>query len=114
MVINIKQLAMLSFTKGELNGKIVNRISKKLNKTDLRRYLKALKQIIEKNTVEVFTTTKPDKNMENILKIVFKDKSVHFKIDKDLIAGIKIKDYDTIYEYNLKNTLNSMLSYIKE
>ncbi len=110
---SINQLAALSFSAGKLDPKRVSKISTRLSKTNLRSYIKALKMLINKNSVKIFVSTKLDKKFTNELKEIFKDKNVQIELDKTLIAGIKIKDYDTIYDFNLKNSFKSMLDGIK-
>ena len=41
-------------------------------------------------------------------------KNIQLKEDKSLIAGIKIVDNDLIYESNVKNTLENLVSFIKQ
>lgn len=111
---DIKQLAQFSFTKENLDEKKVLRIAKLLDKRDLRQYIKELKLKINKNTIKVSVSSKLDKETENSLKTIFKNKKMEIIEDKDLIAGIKIEDFDNIYELNLKNTLDLMINYIKQ
>ncbi len=111
---DIKKLASFSFTKGELDESKVEKIAKKLSKSDLREYIKALKLINDKNTVKVWSSTKLDRNAQESIKKMFKGKKIQLLEDKELIAGVRIEDYDNIYELNLKDSLNSMVDYVKE
>ncbi len=109
----IKKLAQASYKKNELNEEIVLKIAKNLTRSELRQYIKELKLIEAKNTVKVFVSSK-SRALEVELRKIFNSKKVEFTEDKNLIAGIKIVDFDKIYEVNLKNTLDSMVEYINK
>ena len=50
--------------------------------------------------------------MAGKIKEIFPDKKIVLKEDKSLIAGIRIIDKDTIYDFNIKNTLENLVKYI--
>lgn len=111
----IKNLAMASYTKNSLDAKKVNRIVKLLSRAQLKTYVKFLKSLESSKTVKVIIPkhgTKSDLTKE--LKKVFSDKKLEFSEDKSLIAGIKIIDNDIIYDFNLKNTFENLVSYINQ
>jgi F0F1-type ATP synthase delta subunit len=111
---DIKKLASGSYKNGILDEQIVLKIAKHLKKSDLRTYIQELKLIEAQNTVNVSTSTKLSKDLENDLKQIFKGKKIEFTEDKNLIAGIKIVDFDKIYELNLKNTFSNMIEFINK
>jgi F0F1-type ATP synthase delta subunit len=47
-------------------------------------------------------------------KRIFPDKRLEFSEDKSLIAGLKLIDNDIIYDFNLKNTFENLVSYINQ
>lgn len=108
-MIKIKKLAKASYTKGSLDSKKVVEITNNLSKRELHEFIKALKLIEDKNTV---TITVSDKRMSNKMidkvKNRFKGKRVEVKEDKSLIAGARILDFDTIYEYDLKSRIEDI------
>lgn len=112
----IKLLAKGSYIKDNLDHNKVNKIFKLLNRNDLKLFIKALKNEEKKNTVTIIL---PDIKLskrielEEMFKTKFANKKIIYKTDPSLIVGIKIIDNDTIYEYNLKNTLENLRSYIK-
>lgn len=114
MKINIKSLAFASFTNGKLDEKKVFRITKYLQKTDLKHYINALKLLEKKQTVIVWISTAPDKLLQKKLSSIFKNKKIAIKEDQELIAGIKIEDFDNVYESNLKNSIKSAVNFITE
>jgi F0F1-type ATP synthase delta subunit len=47
-------------------------------------------------------------------KKIFVHKKIEIKEDKKLIAGIKIIDNDNVYDFNVRNNLKNLVSYIAE
>ena len=110
----IKKLVLASYTYGDLDEKKVLKIAKILKKNDLKLYIKALKANEMQNTVVVSTTWDKTKELKNHLSDVFKDKKIIVKYDKSLIAGVRIQDFDNIYELNLKNKIKNLIKFIGE
>jgi F0F1-type ATP synthase delta subunit len=48
------------------------------------------------------------------LKKFFNNKELLFIEDKSLIAGIRIIDYDIVYELNLKDSLENMIRHVQK
>lgn len=107
----IKKLAKASYTKGALDNKKVLVIANNLSKKELREYIKALRLVEDKKRV---TITVSDKKMATQMigkvKNMFKGKNIEVKEDKSLIAGARILDFDTIYEYDLKSRIEDIAS----
>lgn len=109
----IKKMANYSYINGRLDSKKINRITKLLKKSELKAYVKFLKVIELKKTVNVFVSDISEKNaVLQYVKKAFPNKIINITEDKSLIGGIKIVDYDMEYEYNLKNTLNSLIDFV--
>ena len=110
---HIKKLAEASFTNKNLDIKKINRITKLLNRNELKTYIKAIKNYQNSTTITLITSKLTEKN--NLLKLVsrlFPNKAIVIKEDKSLIGGIKIVDNDMIYESNIKNNLENLISFI--
>lgn len=107
---DIKKLAEASFSKEKLEEAKVKKIAGSLKREDLKSYIKTLKIINEKRTVYV---TIPSENGLNELKRYFSkmypDKKIVFSIDSSLLTGIKVVDYDTVYELSLKGFLENAI-----
>ena len=110
----IKKLVLASYTYGDLDEKKVIKIAKIQKKGDLKLYIKALKANEMQNTVIISTTLDKTKELKNHLSDVFKDKKIIVKYDKSLIAGVRIQDFDNIYELNLKNKIKNLIKFIGE
>lgn len=111
----IKKLAIASYSNNKLDTKKVNRIVKYLNRKEFKMYIKAIKNY-EKAKSVVLLTPGSSKNNDYIseLKKIFPDKEILLKQDDSLIAGIRIIDNDTIYDFNISNTLKNLVSYINQ
>ncbi|MCL4353535.1 hypothetical protein M1615_03685 [Patescibacteria group bacterium] len=110
----IKKLASASYTKNLLDEVKVNKIAKELNRKELKLYVLALKNIERANTVYAYFPYFPGKDDIKNLKRLYPDKKLVAKTDKSLIAGVRIVNNDIIYENNIKNNLNKIISLISE
>ena len=109
----IKKFAKTSFTNKDLDIKKVNRITKLLNRSELKIYIKAIKSYQNSKTITLITSKITEKN--NLLKQLSKlypNKNIVIKEDKSLIGGIKIVDNDMIHESNIKNNLENLILFI--
>lgn len=84
----------------------------------MKKYIKSLKLVERKNTIYLVL---PNENIKNgvshiieLLKKTYPAKKIEFLYDKSLIAGIKIINDDLIYEHNVGNTINNLISYLKQ
>lgn len=111
----IKKLAVISYTGKSLDIKKVIRITKLLNRAQLKRYVQFLKSLEQTKTVRVIMSKFDAKSsLTKELKKVFPDKQFQFSEDKSLIAGLKLIDNDNVYDFNLKNTFENLVSYINQ
>ena len=109
----IKKLATASFTNENLSFTKINRIVKFLNRSELKAYIKDVKNYRDSKTIILITSKllEKDRLIKDLNKL-FPDKKILLKEDKSLIAGIKIINKDIIYESNIKNTLQNLVSFI--
>jgi F0F1-type ATP synthase delta subunit len=111
----IKNLAIASYKSELLDIKKVNRITKLLNRSELKKYIKFLKSLEQGKTVKVIMSKLDTKSgLEKELKAKFPNKRLEFSEDKSLIAGVKLIDNDNIYDFNLANTFKNLVSYINQ
>lgn len=102
----IKILAKNSYAKGRIDGKKAVKIATSLKREDLKVYIKSLKDIQARNTV--FITVASNENMPNLIKEfekLFPNKKISVELDPSLVAGIRIVDYDNVYELSIKDIL---------
>lgn len=111
----IKKLAIASYTKGKLDYTKVKKIIKFLKRSELKLYIKAIKNYENNKTVTVFIPSIVErKNILTDLKKIFPEKKIVFKKDQSLIAGIRIIDNDIVYDTNIKNTLENLIYFVNQ
>lgn len=106
----IKKLAEESFTKNGLNENNVIKIARKLKREDLKVYIKDLKNIEAKKTVTVtLPSLKNSNDLKNYFSKIYPEKRIILKEDDSLLTGIKVVDYDNVFELSLKEILEHSL-----
>ncbi|OGH02464.1 MAG: hypothetical protein A2798_02290 [Candidatus Levybacteria bacterium RIFCSPHIGHO2_01_FULL_37_17] len=110
---NIKQLALASYTDNKLDNKKILRIVNKLSRKEIKFYLKKIKLLESKNTIMVTLVDRnTDKKIINDIRKIFKNKNVVINEDKALLAGIRILDFDNLYEYDLKSKIENISKFL--
>lgn len=100
-----------SYKNNILDSNKVYAIADFLTRAELKRYINALKNYENKKNVIVTTPFKM--NNGTVFKKLFPNKKIVYKIDPSLMLGLKITNYDNVYEFNLKNTLDDIIFYIR-
>src|SRR3989344_1171035 len=109
----IKNLALASYKNGNLDSLLVSKFIKQLSRKDLKIYIKILKSIeSKKNVVLTVADTNISSEFLKKTKSLFPGKKIIVKEDKSLIAGLKIVDFDMVYEFNLKNKIEKISEFI--
>ena len=110
----IKKLINASYIKNSLNSARVNRIARQLTRAELKLFIKLLKNYEKSKTITLFVSNISEANeIIKQIKKIYSDKNVVIKEDKSLIAGVRLVDNDKIYDANIKNSLDEMVSFIK-
>lgn len=110
----VKKLALASYVNGVLSEKNVMRIANHLTRSELKAYIKALKQEEQKKTVIVTVPNEKFFLDKKELQEIFTDKHIQIASNSDLLLGIRIQDNDTIYDGNLQSNLEDLVQYINE
>ena len=110
----LKQLVAYSLTGSHLDNKKVMKIANQLNRKQLKAYIDGLKRWIQKNTVIVESAKDVSQGTKNEYKKAFSGKDVVFTTNPNLLVGTRIIDSDTIYELNLKDTLDHIKQYVTQ
>jgi F0F1-type ATP synthase delta subunit len=110
----IAQLVEKSFKNNELDREAVLEIAERLTKSHLREYIKQLKKYIATHTVIVETAYAVTPEMKKSLEELYKDKKVEYRVNEDILLGIKIYENDIIFSKNLKDTLTDIKNYLVE
>jgi len=109
----LKQLVMQSYTDGELDAKKVNKIADLLTKTELKLYIRALKNWERQNQVFVDVPFDDVGLMDDFIDL-FPGKKMTVNTDPSLLLGMRVTDNDDVYELSLKNALNKITEHIEE
>lgn len=103
---SVKLLAKDTFIKGRIDDKRAIKIASLLKRDDLKVYIKSLKDINARKTV--FISVPSEDNIPSLIKEferLFPNKKISIDLDPTLMAGIRIIDYDNVYELSLKDIL---------
>ena len=106
------KLVLASYSKNALNRKAVNKITTLLSKSDLKKYINAIK-LTEKKKNIVVSSPIDNPDLSKFEKL-FPNKKILFKKDLSLLLGVRIVDNDIIYEFTLKNSLDKIVNYIEQ
>lgn len=110
----IKKLVSASYLKNKLDFVKVNKISKNLTRSELKLFIKLLKNYEKSKTITLFVSSSLGKNeIVKKIKKIYPGKNIVIKEDKSLIAGLRLIDNDTIYDANIKNSIIEMVSFVK-
>ncbi|MBI2028562.1 MAG: hypothetical protein HYT07_03030 [Candidatus Levybacteria bacterium] len=107
----ITHLALESYNGVYLNERKVNLISSLFNRSDLKKYITALKSL--DNTKKIIVSSPGYIDQRSFSKI-FPNKRIIVKKDSSLLLGVQIVDNDTVYRYSLKDTLNKIIENIEK
>lgn len=109
----LKQLINYSYKNNALIPKNVNSITGLLKRKDLKEYIHAIK--IQEKKLSVFIDV-PINNVgiKDKFNGIFQSKKIYYRNDPSLILGARVVADDMLFEMNLKNTLDKILSYMRE
>ncbi len=109
----IKKIASASYTKNNLDQNKVKKVTALFTRRELKLYIQALKNLENNKTITLITPKiSGNGNLVKELQKSFPDKKVLLREDNSLIAGVRIINKDDVYDFNIKNTLENLVSYI--
>lgn len=110
----IQQLVEKSFSNDKIDPKIVFSIADRLNRRQLKEYIKKLRKHLIQKTVIIETALPVSAATKLAYEESYKGKTLNFVTNKNLIVGVKIYENDIILSKNLKDTLENIRQYISE
>lgn len=110
----LKQLILISYKNGGLDNNTVTKIADKLDRSQLKQYISALKNAEKLRSVYIETPFDDSKNTIDEIMKLFPDKKIEFKKNSSLLVGTKISYNDDVFEVSLKNNLEQIVNNIKE
>ena len=109
----LKKLVLESYIDGELDPQKVNKIADLLTKSELKLYIKALKNWEKEHSIIVDVPTE-DMVYQEQIQTLFPDRKIVMQVDPSLLLGMRLQQNDDIYEVSLKNTLDKITEHIEE
>ena len=109
----LKQLIDYGYKDNKLSSENVESVAKLLDRSGLNLYIKALKRREKKLSVFIDVPIN-NVNVKGKFNEIFPNKKIVWNIDPSLMLGIRIINDDMLFEINLKDTLDRILSYIEE
>lgn len=109
---NIIKLAQESINNGKIDQKRVDLISKRLTRTELKDYIKVLKNLTTKNKVYITLPTQPSEKQKKEFSSLFNNKEIVYNIDASIFPGIRILQGDLQYEVSLRNSMQQLLVHL--
>lgn len=110
----IAKLVEISYIDNVLNEERVLRIAKQLGRAELKNYLKALRLSEDKRTVFVESNFELSEQNKKSFVNLFADKRVKFRIEPNLLFGIRIIEDDMVYNLNMKSALDQISMYLNK
>lgn len=107
----IKRLGEVSYIDNKLDEQRVNRIAEHLNRRELKEYIKSLKGLQSKKRVYVEYSNELSEEYKKAVEVLFPDKEVIFRENRDLLMGLRITEDDIVFNINLKNSLGQITEY---
>ena len=112
----VKKLAHKSFNGDSLDDVRVKKLYPLLKRRELKAYLRELKELIDRNTVYITLSSDDELSSEarRIFSKTFPGKNIKVNLDPSLLGGVRIRDYDMIYELSLRDQLEEALKSVTE
>lgn len=108
-------LVEYSYTKDKLNEERVLKIAQSLSRKDLKLYIRVLKLSEQSKKVYIAIAKKSVYNEgDKLFKGIFEGKDIIFQEDPSLLLGVRIVDNDIVYDFSLKERLETIAQEIDE
>lgn len=108
----LDSLVLQSYTRDLLDAKKVSALASLLTRFQLKQYIRGLKSFENQKMVNVVLSHLPTKKQQEMISRLFPGKRINYEIDKSLLVGIKIINNDQVFDLNLKDTLDNLLSFV--
>lgn len=106
----IKKFAEESFKGNYLNEAKIFEVLKILKREHFKIYLRYLKDLNSKKTVIItLSNSEGFPEVKKYFGKIYSDKKIVYNFDSSLLTGIKVVDYDNVYELSLRRFINDYL-----
>lgn len=104
-------LAEESYKGNYLDEKSVNLISSFFNRSELKKYIRALTNL--ENTKKIIILS-PNNINQGTFEKLFPNKRIEIRLDPSFLLGVQIVDNDMVYELSLKNFFDNIISNLEK
>ena len=109
----IKKLATITASNKIIPADIEEYVLNFLTKQDLKMFMQSYKLELEKKRVYISTPTELSESELSLIKNMYKDKDIITSVEKDLGAGIKLRQNDTVIDFTVKSFINDTVDALK-
>jgi F0F1-type ATP synthase delta subunit len=108
----ITGLVVKSYKNDQLDPEIVELVGSRLNRRELKQYIRLLKQ--EENKKQVIVTVPKSLTDEerDMIQKLFTGKKIYYTVDPSMISGIRIVDNDVEYEISLDQIFQNLIAHV--
>ena len=110
----LENIVNASYKDGELNEEFVLSIIDKLNRQELKAYIKVLRKREDKNRVVVTLPFAPEEKEKKMFEKIFAGKKVVFETKPQILIGTRVVNNDIVYDFNLQDSLRKIVSYVSK
>lgn len=112
MMSKLKNLVELSYQNGALDQQAVELIAERLDRRELKTFIRLLKNEEDKKIVYVTSAQELDDSSRQMIQRRFPDKKLICAIDRSMINGVRIVEKDNEYEISLNQTFDDIIGYL--
>jgi F0F1-type ATP synthase delta subunit len=110
----IQGLVVKSYKQDQLDPAIVDLVANKLNRRQLKQYIRLLKQQENKKQVIVTVPKTLSSEERDMIQKLFTGKKLYYTVDPSMISGIRIVDNDVEYEISLDQIFQNLLAHMSK
>ena len=110
----IQGLVVKSYKQDQLDPAIVDLVANKLNRRELKQYIRLLRKQENKKQVIVTVPKSLTSEERDMIQKLFTGKKLYYTVDPSMISGIRIVDNDVEYEVSLDQIFQNLLAHMSK
>ena len=110
----IQGLVVKSYKQDQLDPAIVDLVANKLNRRELKQYIRLLRKQENKKQVIVTVPKSLTSEERDMIQKLFTGKKLYYTVDPSMISGIRIIDNDVEYEVSLDQIFQNLLAHMSK
>jgi len=106
----MKRLVLLVLTPdGQVNDAVAAEIMAGLSRSDLKRFLIALRTELKKRIVQVAVAGRRDRSTDQVIAAAYPGRRLDVETDETLVAGVKVSAGDDIVDASVHGYIREMI-----